>query len=72
MRGSLIHDALYEFMRKGLLSQKWRNQADLELKKACLEDGMSKIRASWVYWAVRTFAKRCTDPDNKRKVLTAP
>jgi len=72
MRGSLIHDALYELMRKGCINQEWRKQADLELKKACIEDGMSKIRAWWVYQAVKTFAKRCTDSDNKRKVLTAP
>jgi len=72
MRPSLIHDALYELMRQGFIDQKWREQADKELKKACLEDGMSKLRAWWVHWAVKTFAKRCTDPDNKRPELTAP
>ena len=72
MRGSLVHDALYQLMREGLLDQKWREQADKELKRICIEDGMSKIRAWWVYQAVRTFAKRCTDAENKKDVLTAP
>ena len=72
MRGSLVHDALYQLMREGLLDQKWREQADKELKRICIEDGMSKIRAWWVYQAVRTFAKRCTNTENKKDVLTAP
>lgn len=72
MQGSLVHDALYQLMRQGFLDQKWREQADKELKRICIEDGMSKIRASWVYWAVRTFAKRCADTDNQREVLIAP
>lgn len=72
MRGSLVHDALYQLMRQGLLDQKWREQADIELRKICREDGMSAIRAQWVYWAVRNFAKRCADTDNQREILTAP
>ena len=72
MRGSLVHDALYQLMRQGYLDIEWREQADKELKRICLEDGMSKIRAWWVYKAVRTFAKRCAEVSNKRKILTAP
>jgi len=72
MQGSLVHDALYQLMRQGLISQKWREQADKELRKICIEDGMSKVRAWWVYHAVKTFAKRCADTDNKRKILMAP
>ncbi|GAG31889.1 unnamed protein product [marine sediment metagenome] len=72
MRGSLIHDALYQLMRMELLGQEFRDDADEELRKICLEDGMSKIRAWWVYKAVRGFAKRSALPENKRKELTAP
>ena len=72
MCGSLVHDALYQLMRQGLIPQKWREQADKELRKVCLKDGMSKVRAWWVYYAVRTFAKRCATTDHKRKILTAP
>jgi hypothetical protein len=57
MRGSLIHDALYQLMRGGLIDKKHRKQADLLLKKICLEDHMPKWRAWYVYHAVRWFAK---------------
>jgi hypothetical protein len=65
MRGSLIHDALYQLMREGLLARKYREKADLLLKKICLEDGMNKFRAWYVYQAVRLFAKKSSLPRKK-------
>ena len=53
MRGSLVHDALYAMMREGHLPQSAREAADRELRRICLEDGMSSIRAWWVYRGVR-------------------
>lgn len=55
MRGSLIHDALYQLMREGCLPFDFRRAADDELYFACIEDGMSKLRAWWVYQGVRRF-----------------
>ena len=72
MRGSLAHDALYQLMRQGHLDIKWREQADKELKRICLEDGMSKIRAWYVYKSVRLFAKPAALSSNRKKVFTAP
>lgn len=72
MRGSLVHDAIYQLMREGHLPQSFRAQADLELKKICLEDGMSKIRAWWVHRGVRLGAGPAADPKHKRRVLIAP
>lgn len=62
MRGSLVHDALYQLMREGLLSQEHRETADRLLREICLEDGMSRIRAWWVYRAVRSFAAAAAAP----------
>ena len=62
MRGSLAHDALYQLMREGLLDRKYRKYADQLLRKICLEDGMSKFRAWYVYHAVRLFAKQSSMP----------
>ncbi len=55
MRGSLVHDALYQLMREEKLAKLWRKGADLALYRICLEDGMHQVRARWVYWAVRMF-----------------
>jgi len=56
MRGSLVHDALYQLIKEGYLDKKvWRLYADKILRKICLEDGMSKFRAWYVYHSVRWF-----------------
>ena len=73
MRGSLVHDALYQLMRKGHLDpEKHRKAADEELRRICREDGMWKIRSNWVYWAVRTFAKKAASQDSQKQVIIAP
>lgn len=72
MRGSLVHDALYQLMREGLLDKHYREKADEELRRICREDGMSWIRAWWVYCGVRKGAGFAADPKNKRPVLKAP
>ena len=72
MRGSMAHDALYSLMRSGHLARSFKDQADVLLRVMCIEDGMSAVRAWWVYAAVKTFAKRATTPEGENPVLTAP
>jgi hypothetical protein len=73
MRGSLVHDALYQLMRNRRLSdRKWRKEADLILKRMCIEDGMSGIRAWWVHRGVRVGGGPAADPNAAKKVCTAP
>lgn len=73
MRGSLVHDALYQLMRMDLLSgELHRNRADKELKRLCLEDGMSSIRAWWVYQGVKHFAAKAANKKNAKTVRYAP
>ena len=55
IRGSLVHDALYQLIREGHLDKSFRKQADETLRDLCIEDGMSKFRATYVYAAVRFF-----------------
>ena len=57
MRGSLVHDALYQLLRNELIKGKWRDEADEELRRIYRKDGMSKIYARWVYIAVRKWGK---------------
>jgi hypothetical protein len=72
MRGSLIHDALYQLLREGHLPQSERFMADKILQYICLEDGMWKLRAWWVFQGVSKFAASAASPKNKRKIHTAP
>jgi hypothetical protein len=73
MRGSLVHDALYQLMRHGLIDKgKWREQADREMRRVCREDGMSRVRAWWTYQAVRLFADNAASKESRKEVKTAP
>ena len=72
MRGSLVHDALYEMLRLGLLPHDpCFHLANLELRKICLEDGMWKWRAKYVFDAVERFgsAAAALRPE---MIITAP
>lgn len=71
MRGSLIHDALYQMEREGLLPQSNRILADKELIRICKEDGMSSLRRWWVYLGVR-FGGKGSAKRQKEIILTAP
>lgn len=68
MRGSLVHDVLYQLMREELIPQEHREYADTLLREICIEDGMSKIRAWWVYQGVRLGGASSAAPD----LLRAP
>lgn len=63
MEGSLVHDALYQLMREKYLERKYRKYADELLREMCINDGMSRIRAFFVYWGVRLFGESHTKPD---------
>lgn len=58
MRGSLVHDCLYQLIREGYITPSYRKTADTLLRKICREDGMSWIRGVWVYLGVRIFGYR--------------
>jgi hypothetical protein len=56
MRGSLLHDALYECIRRELLPLTIKDKADRLLHDICTEDGMDKHRADLWYDMVSKFA----------------
>jgi hypothetical protein len=73
MRGSAVHDALYQLMRSHELEKsEWRKIADQDLRRICLEDGMARIRASYVYYFVRMFGRSAASCDPRRDVHFAP
>lgn len=58
MRGSLVHDVLYQLIRDGYLNQLHREDADIILRDILIEDGMPELRAEIWYKAVRLFGER--------------
>ncbi len=73
MRGSLIHDALYQLMREEHLSaDKYRDIADRLLQNHCKEDGMTSLRAWIVYKALKFGGGPAADPANNKPIKFAP
>lgn len=72
MRGSLVHDVLYQLIREGYLSKDLRKYADRLLLKHCREDGMGKIYSWIVFRAVRWFGASAIDPEGHIEIRTAP
>lgn len=72
MRGSLVHDALYQLIRLGLVDEDHRKAADDLLYQICRADGMWWPRAQWVYYGVRWFAGGADDYGTDRPLQFAP
>lgn len=72
MRGSLIHDALYQLIREESIDGKYRTKCDDALDQILKEDGMSSMRRWYVQVGVKNFGGKAADPKNKRKVIQAP
>lgn len=72
LRASLVHDALYQLIREGKLPNSYRSYADYLLFSICREDGMSLLRATWVYIAVILFGNIYSSPKNSKQVQSAP
>jgi hypothetical protein len=75
MRGSLIHDALYQLMREGVLDYRvHRQRADEIFRELLLEDGMCSFRAWYAYQAVHLFAEGGARPqkEHEPEIISAP
>jgi len=73
MRGSLVHDALYQLMRDEKLDRdRWRDPADRLLRTICRADGMSSFRAWYVYQGLRLKGRSSTLPRPERETHRAP
>ena len=67
MVAALIHDALYQLMRQGLLGQEWREPADKLLYSIAVWNGMNKFRAGIWYRMVRRLAAPAASPNKLKK-----
>lgn len=55
---SLVHDALYQMLREGLIPPAAKPLADKEYRDMCLERGMFRLRAWYCYRAVKRLGFR--------------
>ena len=62
MKASLVHDALYQLLREGTLIKSARKKADNIFREICLEQGMSRFRAWYLYTGLRMFGARAAKP----------
>lgn len=69
MRGSLVHDALYQMIRQKALGMEHRLYADQLLRQMCRTDGMSAFRALIVYLGVHWFGASAAQPKNKKDIV---
>lgn len=72
MRGSLIHDALYQMIRAGALTPAQRKTADDIYRNACIQDGMFEWRANGHFKALEWFGMPAARPSGERPLLRAP
>ena len=62
---SLVHDALYQLIREGLMDRSYRAAADRLFRTMLIERGVWRWMAWVAYWSVRVFgnfAVRKTNP----------
>ena len=69
MKGSCVHDALYQLIRPGLLPKKLKKRADRIMQNICLESGMWKFRINYIGEALEKFGKSATLWMNRRKII---
>lgn len=69
MRGSLVHDALYQLIRQRYLGMEDRLYADQLLRRMCRTDGMSALRAFIVYLGVHWFGASAARPKETKDVV---
>lgn len=72
MRGSLLHDVIYQAIRLEILPADCRLLADLLLYRVLIEDKMWPLRAQTWFLMVREFAASSIEPTAERPILVAP
>ena len=69
MRGSLLHDVIYQLIREGYIPKRFKDYADRLLRLVCVADGMTRLRAWYVYQAVKYFADFATRPESIKPII---
>ncbi len=64
----------YQLMRMGDVDVEFRDEADQLLRRMCQQDGMSSLRAWYVYKSVRWFGAESARPGTEppEKIICVP
>ena len=72
MRGSLVHDALYQLIRLELLPAEKKDAVDMLYVQLCREDGMNWFRAAYHWLGLGIGGKDATRASAEPIVEVAP
>ena len=72
MRGSLVHDVLYQLMRNDIIDRSFRETADYIIEELCVLDGMWKWRASFWKIALTGFGSKNALASRRKRIYYAP
>ena len=73
LRASLVHDALYQLMRRRHLSRKQnKDKADKLFRTLCKQDGVLPAIAEIYYLTLKALGNPATDPTNAKEIKRAP
>ena len=71
MRASMVHDALYQLLRMGIIEAFYRDESDQQLYVLVREDGMWYIRAKAWFNALDWFGGSAASPKSRKKIYRA-
>ncbi len=69
MRASLVHDCFWQLVRENKLPSDYLHVSNKVFHRHLLEDGMSKFRARYWYWAVSLYASIVTVLKNIKSTI---
>lgn len=72
IRGSLVHDVLYQLIRDGHLPFVYWEKADDELYRFLAKDGMSSVRVGAWEWGLDFADGEYAKDEHKKPILIAP
>ena len=67
MRGSLVHDVIYQLIRMELLPYKYKKFSDKLLRKYLIKDGTPRFRAWYFYLGVKLFGGSSARPGTQEE-----
>lgn len=72
MRAGLLHDALYQMIREGVIDYRFRKLADRQFRRMIIADGFPRVFAWIAYAALRMFARKAATTATESHIQFSP